>query len=247
MVGIGAYCGIHTEDYNHVFFRSKNLLLPPFLQAYLCLLWGLSQALHWGSTQEARSTAHIAPQKALICFQQTLRLSYKIPQLLPSFLLYPPGNKLEASTSCHAQAIQSSLMMTEAPWGCQHFYSGAIVAKQQGNNSHKFLCFLCKCLCKDLCKILLQEPGCNHKTCEVHNQSTGGKVHLSLLFPVAFREHQKTPGSLYFRRAREHPHPAPHCTCVYFARISWGQMLGVRAEKGPPAEGVWWPKQKKNT
>ena len=30
-------------------------------------------------------------------------------------------------------------------------------------------------------------------------------------------------------------------TCEYFARISWGHMLGVRAEKGPLAEGMWFP------
>ena len=32
------------------------------------------------------------------------------------------------------------------------------------------------------------------------------------------------------------------CTCVYLARISWGHMLGVRAENGPLAEGMWLPK-----
>lgn len=36
------------------------------------------------------------------------------------------------------------------------------------------------------------------------------------------------------------------CTCVYLARISWGHMLGVRAEKGPQAEGTWLPKIKEN-
>lgn len=28
-------------------------------------------------------------------------------------------------------------------------------------------------------------------------------------------------------------------TCVHLAKISWGHMLGVRAEKGPLAEGMW--------
>lgn len=39
------------------------------------------------------------------------------------------------------------------------------------------------------------------------------------------------------------------CTCLHRARISWGHMLGVSAEKGPPAEGVWLPgsKQSKRT
>jgi hypothetical protein len=36
------------------------------------------------------------------------------------------------------------------------------------------------------------------------------------------------------------------CTCEYFARISWGHMLGVRAEKGPLAEGVWFPTKTKD-
>ena len=36
------------------------------------------------------------------------------------------------------------------------------------------------------------------------------------------------------------------CTCVYLARISWGHMLGVRAEKGPLAEGMWLPKTKED-
>lgn len=39
---------------------------------------------------------------------------------------------------------------------------------------------------------------------------------------------------------------AQSCTCMYLAKISWGHMLGVRAEKGPLAEGMWFPKIKED-
>lgn len=125
-----AYWGTHTADYLQAFFRSKNLLLSPLSCKPTRTSCGDSpKHCTWAAPKKHEALAHKSPKKPLICFQQTIQLNYKISQLLPSFLLYPPGDKLEASISCHAQAIQSSLMMTEVPWGCQHFYSGAIVAK----------------------------------------------------------------------------------------------------------------------
>lgn len=145
---------------------------------------------------------------------------------------------LEATISCHAQAIQSSLMVTETPRGCQHFYCEAIVAKQQGNNSHKFL----RALQDPLARSRMQPQ--NTWSSSSKQASTTKPLEEEYYSPFFLWLLETNRNHSLLCRARGHLLPAPHRTCVYFARISWGQMLGVRAEKGPPAEGVWWPKQK---
>lgn len=132
-------------------------------------------------------------------------------------------------------------MVTEAPFECQHFHSGARVATQQGNNSPKFLDALQDPLAR---ATATRQMKVEWQT-SVRNHTPGGTVPPSLLSPTVFGDPKSHQGPFFFlHRTRAFTPPAPCRTCVYFARISCGQMLGVSAEKGPPAEGVWWPKQR---
>lgn len=125
---------------------------------------------------------------------------------------------LEASISCCAQAIQSSLMVTETPSGCQHFYSGAIVAKQQGNNSQKFP----RALQDPLARARMQPQ--NTRSLSSKQASTTKPPEeecvspsFSLWLSETTRSHQGPFTSVQSQRT---PPPCPTHTCVYFARIS---------------------------
>lgn len=118
----------------------------------------------------------------------------------------------EGSISCHAQVKQSSLVVTETPRGCQHFHSGAIVAQQQGNNSHKFL----RALQDPLARARMQPQNTqSSKQVSTTKPLEEKCTPPSFSPPAAFRDHQKSPGSLCFCAEPENtpslPHTLPVC------------------------------------